>query len=359
MRSRGRVLALALSEATANARVWAILTVPLGALSLMLGAGLTWSTAEAANDSLTEIEMLRSTGRHVLRVIPVGEKMLPAAFCEQLRSVRSIHASYGVGPVGQTLLSTGVSVTTQQATAGIWDFLDVLPIDNGARGALTGATVSDRNGLVDGGWLEFADLRGDGVAEVAQTRVLELSPRTTSFDDSVILDLPLSAEVSECRVEPVAGTRIDVATALAALTPAEAVAVVSLRPDIEDVDEPDRRLMALPGSLATGGAGVVGGLGILGWWFIRRAEWALYRTFGLSLTAIWLLASLEWFIVCCAPMVIGGLWGIAATTTGTADLAYRLAAFNLIAALLIALATTALWGGYIQAFSTNLALRGL
>lgn len=352
---------LVVDEAWTNTRAWALLAVPIVLVNLVLGAGVAWSTVATAERSITEIGELDAGGRHVLRLVPTASETLPAALCERLRVLNGVHAAYGVGDAAPTRLATGALVTTQQATPGLGDYLDLPPRSRGGSHVLTGATVAARNGFVTGGSLAFDDAAPGALAgKVVTTTRLPQTPRTTALDDSVIIELPTGAPATECRVEPVAGARLDLAAALPAVAAPEVdVRAVPLRPDIELEDEPDRRLAALPGNLLTLGAGAVAGLLLLAWWFIRRAEWALYRTFGMSTVALGALALAEWTIACGAPLVLGGLWGLAATSPGTVDLAYHLAALNLTTTVLITLTAVGAWTAYTRAFSAALALRGL
>lgn len=337
-----------------------MLTIPLMTVAVALGAGVTWTTVDTADRSVREIRELDTAGRDVLRLLPVSSDTLPAALCHALQGVDGVDVAYGMGAVDQARLATGVLVTTQEATAGARRYLRLPPPRWPGAQVLTGATLSEREGFVSGGWLQFAaDQTTIAAGQVARTTTLAQTARTTAVDDSVILELPLRGAATECRIEPVAGARLDVAAALPALAASTAeTRVLPLRPDIETEDEPDRRLASIPGNLTTVGAGAVTALLVLAWWYVRRAEWALYRTFGLRMPAIGAIALLEWAIVCGLPLVVGGAWGIAASTPGSVDIAYELAALNLAAAGLISVAVVALWTAYARAFSAALALRG-
>lgn len=357
-RRRGALLITA--EAVRNVRAWAALTGSLIVLSAVLGAVLSWSTATTADRSARQIADLDDGGRQVLRIVPSAAR-LPAAFCDRLRALPSVSAAYGIGSLGRARLSTRSAVTTLAATAGVYDYFGVAVSAKRGATVLAGATVTERNGFVDGGWTRF-DSTGpsrSGSHHVT-TRTLEQTPRTGDVDDVIIVDLALSASAVECRVEPVDGAREALAASLAALAPRDsAVRVVSLRPDIELADEPDRRLASLPGNLATLAVGGSMSLALAAWWFVRRAEWALYRAFGMTSLGLGALALVEWLLVCGLPMAAGGAWGLAATPAGSVDTAYMLAASNLAVAIAITLTTVGAWSMYLRVFSPSLALRGM
>lgn len=356
-----RTLRLLGAEACANTRAWATLAIPFGLLSLGLGFVVTWPTVTTAERSIAEITALDEGGRQVLRVVPPQGTPIPAGFCDRLQALDSVAAAYGIGEIEQARLSTGALITVQEATAGIDNYLHLSRTEYAGTTALAGSSVSERNGFVDGAWVQFGELAPPTLAgRFAQTVVVDQSERTTNLDDSLIVDLPLSGSAIECRVEPVPGARLDLAGGLPALSSSgDRLEVAPLRPDIETEDEPDRRLAGLPGNLATLGSGILLGLVMLSWWYIRRAEWALYRTYGLSTAALGVLGLLEWALVCALPLVVGGLWGIAATTPGSIEVAYRLAAANLVITGLVSATAIGLWTAFTRAFSPALALRGL
>lgn len=346
-------------EALANVRAWRALAILLAVAAAGLGGFVSWSSASTVDRNVRAAAELDDAGRQVLRLIGV-DGPLPAAACESLRGIDTVAAAYGVGPISQARLSTGALVTVQQATAGIARYLGVQDRDRVESWVLTGATLSEREGLIDDGWLAFGPVAPDGLAgRVVTTERLEARPRTQNLDDSVIISLMPDQEADECRVEPVAGARPALVVGLTAVVSGIPVRVLPLREDIEIVDEPERRMRAVPGDLATFGAGGVLAVLVLGWWFVRRSEWALYRTFGLGVWGIAALAVVEWLVVCGVPLGLGGLWGLALVTPGSVDLGYTVALLNLGSSTLVASVAVGLWVGYARIASAALALRGI
>lgn len=347
-------------EALANVRAWGALSVVIVLVAAGLGAYVTWSSADVAQRSMVEAGELDEAGRQVLRLVP-DEGLLPAAACEALRANDAIAAAYGVGQVTQARLASGALVTVQDATDGVWDYLSLVQPGSTDLWVISGASVSEREGLVDAGWLAFGDGGPPSTAgQLVQTTVLDAGPRTGNLDDSIVVTLSTTGLAAECRVEPVDGARDELVAGLAAsVGGAATVRTLPLREDLEAVDEPERLLRAVPGNLATLGAGGIVGLLVLAWWFVRRAEWALYRTFGVGTAGVAAVALAEWVAVCGLPLVVGGLWGIALTEPGSVDLAYELAGLNLAIAGLVALAAVGLWCAYSRVASSALALRGM
>lgn len=353
-----------LREPWSNVTGWKAVALLIAIASAALGAGVAWSTVTTADRSLGEIAVLEETGRHVLRVVPTGGSAggrLPGAFCDGLQSIDAVRASYGLVDTDQLRLVTGELVTRQRVTPGVLGYLHREASSAAEPALLIGATIASRLGAVDGSYVRFAaDAPAEISSRTSRAGVLASTPRTDDLDDSVIEIVAPTEPVSECRVEPEPSAKAQLAAALPALAPADSdVEVVALRPEIETQDEPDRRLLVLPGDLATRGAAMLAGLVLVAWWYIRRAEWALYRTFGMSTRAMGALAVLEWLIVCAAPMLLGGLWGIAVSTPGAEDVAYRLAGMNLAVAILLTAVAPGLWAAVGRLSSTNLALRGM
>jgi len=141
-------------------------------VNLALDAGLTFWTADTAERSIDEIETLDSAGRRVLRLTSGGAGGAVQAWtCDALLSLDSVRSAYGVGAVGKRRLANGSLVTTQGGTAGIYGYLGLQPVDDRGPWVITGATVSERNGFVDGGWLMFEPGSTSPSARYRATRV--------------------------------------------------------------------------------------------------------------------------------------------------------------------------------------------
>jgi len=279
----------------------------------------------------------------VLRVDAV-DRSLPATHCDGLESFALIRAAFGVISTRQLRLSTGTTVTVQEVTPGFGRFVGTPGTAQAAsRDALVGGTIAARIGATDGGWLSFDVPSSRLAAAVLTTDVLAVSPRTSAFDDSVVITQPAA--------------RAELAGSLGAVAP-ERVTISAYRPDIETETEPDRRLAALPGNLLTiGGAGLLA-LTLLGWWFVRRAEWALYRSFGVGALGLVGVAVTEWAIAVGGPVLAGGMWALAASDVSVELVAVQLGLANLAVTVVASFLAVGLWIAYVPRASVNILLRG-
>lgn len=355
-----RRVGLSVQEALGNVRGWLTVATLIAILAAAVGAAITSHTVHSAEADVTQIETLQLEGRHVLRVVPQAGR-IDSAFCDGLQANSAVLSSYAVLEVRQVGLTIGQAVTTQLVTAGFLRYFDVAShaVPGSMPRAIVGSTLAGRLGIVDGGWIAFNTDAPLGLAgQVVTTQVLPQTLRSTSVDDSVVIVHAPTMGATECIVEPQPAARTDLAASIDALA-SVAVDVLPLDPDIAAQTEPDRRLAALPADIVTLGGSGVAILALLAWWFLRRAEWALYRAFGMRSGALVGIAVAEWTGVIAIPMLIGGAWGIAFTRTGTAELAYHLGIDNLAVALVISSAAVGVWSAYSVSSSVNLALRGM
>jgi hypothetical protein len=355
-----RHLPFILYEGVANIRGWAVAAVVIGAIAAGIGGATAWSSAHTADDSLAAIAHLELRGRHTVRVVPAGS--VPAAACDRIQSVQSVSAAFAIVRTTTARTTLGATLTVQFATPGIANFLG-LPTSQAGRvdAVFAGATAAARYGLVTGGTLRFASGAPAGLAgKTVTTFQLPQSPRTSTLDDSILVLVPPSGAVDSCIVDIAPEAKTTLGRGLAAMFPhPDAVGVLPYNAAIETVDEPDRRLHAVPADVVTlGGAGLLVVL-TLGWWFARRGEWALYRVLGIAAGRLTAIAAIEWLIVIAVPMMIGGAAGLVAAGADTARLALELGALNLAIGVLAASVAIGLWTAYVASVSVFRTLRGL
>lgn len=353
-------------EAVANVAAWKVVTGPLMLVAMAVGALAAGNTITDTDDAVDTQRSLDERGRQSLEVIPTSGP-LHGTLCERIDAMSGVRSSIGVAPSHSARTTTGEAVTVIEATPSFDRFLDTLvPTErpnlqtSSHHTAYVGHDLAERIGLTNGSWLGIATPSAADASRTIQVTVVESTPRTRWFDDAIVVLAAPETPVTRCLVEPHPAARLDVITAIASLSPTgRLVHTSSVAPDLEQIEDPERRLDAIPGSLAVRLAGVLLTVGTTGWWYLRRTEWALYQAFGLSIGRLHLIVIGEWALVAGAPLLIGAAWATALSGRGTTPLAFELAAWNVLTTSLIALTAIPLWGLYLRVLAPTKVLQGI
>lgn len=356
--SRARFL---VAEARSNVLAGSVVALLVVIVAGLASGLLVSTTVRTAANALDRQSYLDASGRQVLRVLPTGREQVSAAFCESLGALDGVRSAFGLLHGPRARLANGVLTSTQAVTTGFAQYASApAPLLEWDRWVYVGSSLALRAGVADAGWAHVIAGTQQGGSSVMRVRVLPPTVRNQEVDDTVVMMLPVAGAVAECRVDPEAASRTSIVIGIPALAPAgQPVVVQPLRPDIERNREPENQLADLAGSLLAYSTGALCGLCCLGWWYVRRVEWALYRSFGLGFSSLALLAVLEWAMVTGAPMAIGAAWGLAVARPGTSSSAYHLALWSLAIAIALSLSIVGIWVAYLRRSSTAQALRGM
>lgn len=342
-------------EACHNVAAWAV--VSLGCITLVAGLALAVSRdgVRRAGTAFSVMAELDGAGRDVVRVVAQERGLLPSAFCDSLGSMSVARSSFGITPGPRLRLANGVVASSFVVTPGAARYLR--PRSPNA-GSMIGKVLARKAGLTEGSWLSFGIRRRAAGPEARTVSLISGSERSRSFDDAALLVKPPTGGSSECWVEAVRGGSGQLSSAIGNLGPSGVrIAVVPLRPDLAVRGDPEATLRRLPGELNTLTAGLVSAVIVLAFWFIRRQEWALYRSFGTQRPVVLGIALVEWIALAAVPLAIGTAWGVATAGANLDERAYRLGATNAAVALLVSLCAVPLWATYLRVASVVGTLR--
>lgn len=306
MRHGRRPVLVVWREAKSNVASSPIAAAVIRAASFLVAGMLCWASTTAADAALDAARTLDHEGRQLLVVSrETGDAGVPAAYCEALRRLPGVVASGGADTASTVRLTTGQDVPIQIVTPGFLAVLDE-PITAGPALRL-GGTLADDLGANDG---PSRIVIADGAEpETVVVAPLPIGPRTGSIDDSLVAVAPPLGTVDTCIVEPEVEARAGLVASIASLSPPTVpVIVLAFREDLERDRSPERDLARVSGGPLTLVVAALLALTLMAWWYARRQELTLYRTFGLAGRHLRALLMFEWILVVFLPAVAGAAW---------------------------------------------------
>lgn len=346
-RSTSRAL---LSEAWSNLWAWRTVTIPFAILIAVISGFTLLRTANDVASAQRSARSLDEQGRQVLFVRSAGST-LSARSCERVRSSGSVRTAFALAAETEVVrTSLGSRVTLLEVSPSFVDFVETLATTVRPDSVLVGESLAERSGLVDGALLS---VERDGTTRIERVTVLSRSPRTGFFDDAVVVIDASDFGAERCVVEAEPGHRPSISESLPSLFAANPPAVVEpFDPVLESNTTPERELAASGGDVGVVGAGLLMGLLVLASWYVRRAEWAIYRSLGLRLVGIAAMALIEWIVLIGVPIASAGLWTTLAAPTDTGSTPVSIGAWNLVAAASVAFLAVPAWITYAALAST-------
>jgi hypothetical protein len=289
-----------LREAYANVlahRVLATIVVLIAAVAPLTAVVLDLSEVHGSNQREGE---LTARGAMVFSVTTADRRPLPAARCDELGSVAGISSAGGITRLElvHSALPDGRFLSFASATPGLAAVLwpGVAPRD----GVVVGAAIASELGLVAGATLPL-----EYGVELEVGTVAAPSTRSPDHDLLVLESVPPVGNTFECLVESEPGARARVEALLLGWFSGAATAVTPyfLPPDTgrsPQAEVNERSSAWFPVAAAT-----LVGLGMLAWWAIRRAEFALYGVMGLDRRGLLRMLVAEWAVLCLLPGAVG------------------------------------------------------
>lgn len=348
-----------LEEAAANIIAWAMaVCLVIFTIGFASALATTRNITTAAN-AYNEIERMDTAGRHVLVVSPAipGESLI-ASYCDSLRNRGGIKTAFGVGSGPIVKLGNGYNAPVMFTTKGFADFVSAPPTPTGL---YVGASLAKLAGIENDSWVSLPRITGLNVARSVQVAsTLSQSTRTANFDDSLVVVIPpTEIAVDECWVETESPVPQGITGSIGNVANNGLhTAIRPLKADLANRTEPEVTLAAVPGDLTSIMVGAGAAVILLAWWYIRRAEWALYRSFGIGTVRLVGVASAEWLTVIALAQIIGAFWGTAIAGTGHYYSAYLLGAKNVVMSVLVSAIAVPLWAGWLSRASVARVLRG-
>lgn len=347
-----------LAEVHANIRAWWLaVLVGVVVVAALAGTATVQTVSRAAEAYNNQVEM-EEAGRFVIRVVPLRGHRLTAGYCDSLAGRHGVKTAFGIADGPLVRLPTGHQAATVFVTQGFAQFFPTPPAPDAV---YAGAALRRAAGLQRFSWVQVPAIRGfSASSSLVEAAVLAESRRSTSFDDALMVVIPPSERAVEaCWVETKASTTASVAAGIGNVSSDGArVNIGPLRPELENQTPPEEVLRILPGDSTTLVVGAGSALLLVMWWYVRRQEWALYRSFGISNARLLLLAILEWLSVIAVPLVVGIAWGVAAAGSNYFRGAYTIGLANGLVVLLLSCLAVPGWAIWLQRASIARVLRG-
>lgn len=343
------------AEARANVWAWRALTsvVAIAACGVV-GIGFL-STSRSAADAARLGRALDLAGRQVLVLnSPVGET-LSAVTCERLRALPQAKAAFALSPdPGLADLGAAGRVTVLRASPGLADYFGVAT--GPGRAVYAGPGLAERAGLVTGAQVSMVL---DGApSEPVPVTVVERSPRTGLIDDAIVVVDATAFGAEQCFVEAVPGSRAPLVVAIPAFLPyGSALRSEPLDAVLEADGRPERHLADLAGGFRVWSGALLLLALPLALWFARRAEWALYSSFGVARSRVVLIAAIEWWLIVGLPGLLAGMWGVLWSPTDAGAVPFVVASWNAVAMLAVGIGVVPLWAAYLRSSPAVEALK--
>ena len=327
--------ATAWTEARANVASAGLPVLLIRLVAFAAAAGLSWVSITAADHAIDAAARLDDDGRQLLIVnARSASDPVDAGYCARLAGLEGVRTSGGTLVEGNVRLASGQDVPLVRVTSGLSKV--VAPTLRRPSPVLLGGTLAGEVGIPSAG-ARVGVVGDDDVVDVATAVPLPVTGRSESFDDGLLVVDASLEQVDTCYVEPSPRERDAVIAAIGSLAPPDRpVVVVPFRDDLERDRSPERDLARAAGGPLSAVIAVVLGLVPAAWWYARRQELVLYRTFGLAIGQLRLLLAYEWLATVGVAVVAGTAWATWATgsqdparlavTTGLLDAGAALAA---------------------------------
>lgn len=334
MRSKGKfTTGVIVEEFIANTKAGFVRVVIVALIAAAAGfaqSALTVNEVVRAQDALQQAD---SSGQFSWRVSDRDGK-LSAAACDSLQSIEGVRSagaimsSVTLTPANQPGLSYALHTTTPGYLAAIWPHELQTTSAATTDGIVAGAIVGERLGLRNGTILT-AHQRGNEQLLLPVSAVLPPSERAPRADRALYLSAPATGMVDECIVDidPAYAAGMDLI--LASQLDRGATIAPYLHARSTDAD-PQELLDQRASRFGWIAAATVVSLTVLGFWYARRTDFALYRLLGATTRPILQLFALDLVVIAGIWLNAGWLGGLLLTDpAGAAEPLWRILWFDI------------------------------
>lgn len=298
-------------EALLNLRARPALSLVVFTASATAAFLLTFGTSLDVSAISSQYAAQVSSGVNVASVTSVDSSPLGAGRCAQLGDVPGVLDAGGLVRYRPVIIGgTGARVTVAEVTSGyaaiIWPQL------RQTRGNLTvvaGSAIAVDQGLRKGSQVAIGEATNSVLSKVRINAVASTSQRSPRFDNYIAVIVPPTGNVSSCVFESQPGSQ----TGLGGLVPSWFPNIpTNLAPltEIGTIGTTPAQLFASRISQAFPAlAFALIALATLGFWVMRRSEFALYRLLGMPTSKLLLALVVESTLLIALPECVGALVG--------------------------------------------------
>lgn len=333
-------------ETVANLRARLSLSVVIVVASVVIGAAVPWATAIETTAIATYNDRMVASGANVFSVKGVSNNPISGIRCEQLNDVDGVLAAGGRISTDALAFPQAPSIVASKVvgTAHFGEIIWPEPRNSiSGPGVIAGSEIASTLGLVPGAFVSE-------VGEQLQVdQIAQGSPRDSSFNRTVLVVASPDSRIQQCLVESEPGASAGVGLLLTSWFVDERVLVspfvINESLDISPNERLERRISSL--------FPLIGGLSVaallMGFWMLRRSDFAVYRLLGMTRFQVFCTMTMESFLLAIVPTSVGlsfailanapVLSGFVLTSVAIDSLRYAVLLFLLPAAGFLAVGT--------------------
>lgn len=331
--------------------VWAaLICVVCASCALGVIASTTGDVGAISTDHLASIER----GSNVLVATRTDRQPFPGQVCDGLSSVTGVKYAGGLVSTDDVTMDNSPSLPVQVLTATpgyagvLWPSLpyQVARADS----VFAGSAVSERLGIRAGGFASFAKA---GTRETVRVDAVGApSSRRATSDDVLLRVVPVTNAVTECLIESHPGFADGVRAATDSQLGSDFLSFALFDDDSEG-STPQQRLDNRLSIFTPAAAFALIALLLTAFWFIRRADFALYRVLGARRRQLAAAFALEWLLLVILPGSVAATLGLFAfSLQGHVDV--LAAAGNDLARCAVLTATVPVLGWFVASLTNPL-----
>lgn len=349
-------------EAVTNLWTWRAITIPLTLIMSILVGGYFTSTAGSVSASEQDAINKDLAGRYVITVGADGQP-IESTICERMRNVDGVLTSFALADeYTPHRLGNKVRASVADVSPGFIDYVDAgMNLQGQKSSVLIGADIAERAGLVTGAHVRLEAENPIAANQESNTDhqvvVIDRTVRTGLSDDLIATVNADSFLARYCIVESRPGASADIATGIRALVPGGSASVNALDAALEDDRTPETSIRSAIGGPVVWMAGLLFSLIPLAFWYVRRAEWALFFAFGVNMRWHTIATVVEWLLLVALPVTLGVAWAIVLSPATTSWLGFKIALLNVGSILTLSLIVIPLWLAYLRFSSVLQSLK--